>query len=35
LRKSFNTLSTLVTEEMGGEVLNGDLFVFISLDHKG
>jgi transposase len=34
MRKSFNTLSALVTEEMGREVLSSDLFVFISRDRK-
>ena len=34
MRKSFNTLSALVTEEMHREVLSGDLFVFISKDRK-
>ena len=34
MRKSFNTLSALVTEEMGRQVLSGDLFVFISRDRK-
>jgi transposase len=34
MRKSFNTLSALVTEEMHREVLSGDLFVFISRDRK-
>ena len=34
MRKSFNTLSALVTEEMRREVLSGDLFVFISRDRK-
>ena len=34
MRKSFNTLSALVTEEMGREVLSGDLFLFLSRDRK-
>jgi transposase len=34
MRKSFNTLSALVSEEMHREVLSGDLFVFISKDRK-
>ena len=34
MRKSFNTLSALVTEEMHREVLSADLFVFISKDRK-
>jgi len=34
MRKSFNTPSALVTEEMGREVLSGDLFVFLSRDRK-
>ena len=34
MRKSFNTLSALVTESMQRQVLSGDLFVFISRDRK-
>jgi len=34
MRKSFNTLSALVTGEMHREVLSGDLFVFLSRDRK-
>ena len=34
MRKSFNTLSALVTEQMQRQVLNGDLFVFISRNRK-
>jgi len=34
MRKSFRTLSALVTEEMHREVLSGDLFVFISRDRR-
>ncbi|NNE18477.1 MAG: IS66 family insertion sequence element accessory protein TnpB [Myxococcales bacterium] len=34
MRKSFNTLSALVSQEMHREVLSGDLFVFISKDRK-
>jgi hypothetical protein len=30
----FHTLSAGVTEEMGREVLSGDLFVFLSKDRK-
>ena len=34
MRKSFDTLGALVTEQMHREVLSGDLFVFISRDRK-
>lgn len=34
MRKSFNTLSALVTNEMGHEIEKGDLFVFVSRDGK-
>ena len=34
MRKSFQTLSALVAEELDREVLSGDLFVFISKDRK-
>ncbi len=34
MRKSFNTLSTLVEEQMKRQVLTGDLFLFVSTDRK-
>lgn len=34
MRKSFNTLSALVSNEMGHEIEKGDLFVFVSRDGK-
>ena len=34
MRKSFNTLSALVEEQMRRSVLAGDLFVFVSADRK-
>lgn len=34
MRKSFNTLSALVEQQMGRSVLTGDLFVFVSRDRK-
>jgi transposase len=34
MRKSFNTLSALVAEQMKREVLTGDLFLFVSNDRK-
>ena len=34
MRKSFNTLSALVAEELKREVLTGDLFLFVSNDRK-
>ncbi len=34
MRKSFNTLSALVCEEMKREVLAGDMFLFVSADRK-
>lgn len=34
MRKSFNTLSALVTNEMGHQIEKGDLFVFVSRDGK-
>jgi len=34
MRKSFNTLSALVEEEMQRSVLTGDLFLFVSRDRK-
>lgn len=34
MRKSFNTLSALVAEQMKREVLTGDLFLFVSQDRK-
>lgn len=34
MRKSFDTLSALVKEGMGGEVLSGDVFLFVGKDRK-
>jgi transposase len=34
MRKSFTTLSALVTEGMKRDVLSGDLFLFVSRDRK-
>jgi transposase len=34
MRKSFDTLSALVTERMGHPVLTGDLFLFVGRDRK-
>jgi transposase len=34
MRKSFNTLSALVEEQMKRSVLAGDLFLFVSADRK-
>jgi transposase len=34
MRKSFNTLSALVAEQMKRDVLTGDLFLFVSADRK-
>jgi transposase len=34
MRKSFNTLSALVEEQMKRSVLAGDLFLFVSSDRK-
>ena len=34
MRRSFNTLSALVTEEMRREVPSGNLFAFIIKDRK-
>ena len=34
MRKSFNTLSAVVQEQMKREVLTGDLFLFVSHDRK-
>ena len=34
MRKSFNTLSALVAEQMKREVLTGDLFLFVSADRR-
>jgi transposase len=34
MRKSFNTLSALVEEQMQRSVLAGDMFLFVSLDRK-
>lgn len=34
MRKSFNTLAAIVTEQMQHDVLAGDLFVFISRDRR-
>ena len=32
MRKSFDTLSALVTQHMGGELLSGDVFLFVGRD---
>ena len=34
MRKSFDTLTALVTERMGRGVLSGDLFLFVGRDRK-
>jgi len=34
MRKSFDTLSALVTEGMGGQVLSGDVFLFVGRNRK-
>lgn len=34
MRKSFNTLSSLVTESLGHDLMAGDLFLFVSRDRK-
>ena len=34
MRKSFNTLSAIVAEQMKRDVLTGDLFLFVSADRK-
>lgn len=34
MRKSFNTLSAIVAQEMKRELLEGDLFLFVSRDRK-
>jgi transposase len=34
MRKSFDTLSALVKEGMGGEVLSGDVFLFVGRNRK-
>lgn len=34
MRKSFNTLSALVEQEMKRDVLSGDLFLFVSRNRK-
>jgi len=34
MRKSFNTLSALVEHQMARELLDGDLFLFVSRDRK-
>lgn len=34
MRKSFNTLSALVAHEMKRDLLEGDLFLFVSRDRK-
>lgn len=34
MRKSFNTLSAIVEEQMHRSVLTGDLFLFVSRDRK-
>lgn len=34
MRKSFDTLSALVTQHMGGELLSGDVFLFVGRDRR-
>ncbi|MDA3960463.1 MAG: IS66 family insertion sequence element accessory protein TnpB [Planctomycetota bacterium] len=34
MRKSFNTLSALVTNDLGEDPLGGDVFVFLSRDRR-
>jgi len=34
MRKSFDTLTALVTERMGHQVLTGDLFLFVGKDRR-
>jgi transposase len=34
MRKSFNTLAAIVTEELKHDVLTGDLYLFVSRDRK-
>lgn len=34
MRRSFNTLSLLVSQSMGRDLLQGDLFVFVSSDRR-
>lgn len=34
MRKSFNTLSAIVEQEMNRELLSGDLFLFVSRNRK-
>lgn len=34
MRKSFDTLSSLVRHEMGGDVLAGDVYLFVGRDRK-
>lgn len=34
MRKSFNTLGAIVEQEMGRNVLSGDLFLFVSRNRK-
>jgi transposase len=34
MRKSFDTLTALVTERMGHQILTGDLFLFIGKDRR-
>jgi len=34
MRKSFNTLSALVVEKLGHDLMTGDLFLFVSRDRK-
>jgi transposase len=34
MRKSFDTLTALVTERMGRQVLTGDLFLFVGRDRR-
>ena len=35
MRKSFNTLSAIVTEKLRRDLASGDLFLFVSKDRKG
>lgn len=34
MRKSFDTLAALVTEQVKGDLLSGDLYLFVSRDRK-
>ena len=34
MRKSFDTLSALVTQQLGEDLLSGDVFLFVSKDRK-